>query len=361
MEHVTIISGDHSSDVYAEEIALTVKNQYPNCEIHGIGGPKLRALAPDVLSQDILGLVGIFEILSSIIPVLLLRQKLLQRLKNLPPHVVILMDSPGFNMTLLRPLAKKHTLIYAIPPQVWAWHESRVHALKRYCQELWVLYPFEAEFYAKHQLPTQILRHPLATKPHLALRAMAKNPKPVVALLPGSRNNEKKLLMPILLQMTSSMPHVDWVWVEAKPGFLTKDYPGLKGKIVEGLAELPAVDAAVAASGTVTLELGLMGIPMLIVYKVHPLTAWIAKKLIRVSWIGLPNILLKHSVCPEIIQEALTEQNLSRALNELLAHGLAQQHAALSLLHEELSDKAPTISQNVQRLLEKYSSLALPS
>ena len=352
MQHFTIISGDSSSDTYAADMAQYIKKHYPECHIHGIGGPKLHAIAPNVLPHDILCVVGLVEIIKNIFPILSLRRKLLQQLNNLETHIVILIDCPGFNMSLLRAITTKHHIIYAIPPQIWAWHESRIQKLRRYCAELWVLYPFEEKFYHKHHQPVHVLRHPLVHKKHLALRPLSQQAPIKVALLPGSRVNERQTLMPYFIKLTQDIPDITWVWVESKPGFLTHHYTDLRGVVVLGLENLPNVHAAIAASGTVTLELGLMGVPMLIVYKVHAFTAWCARKLIRIPWIGLPNILLQDNISPELIQESLTDANLQSALAKLL-HDPSPQYRRLSTIRQFLRHDAPSMVENLQRIIDK--------
>ena len=158
-----------------------------------------------------------------------------------------------------------------------------------------------------------------------------------IALLPGSRNSERQYLMPVLCDLARSMPAVQWVWVEARPGFLASYYADMPGQRVTGLDRLPEVHAAVTASGTVTLELGLMGIPMVIIYKVSALSAWIAKKLIRIPHLGLPNILLGAEVCPELLQTALTTASLRAAVDKLLVQAQReQQYQALGTLRGAL-------------------------
>lgn len=355
MKHLTIISGDPSSDTYAYDIVHHLLQQDASWQIHGIGGPRLRAIAQDVMPYDSLCVVGLVEVLRHIRPILKLRSRLLKQLQSLPAHIVLLIDCPGFNMSLLRAIHKKHHIIYAIPPQVWAWHESRVHALKRYCQELWVLYPFEKDFYTSHNQDVYTLRHPLLAKPHLALRPLYEGKNTTIALLPGSRENEKKLLMPYLLSLAQRMPDIDWVWVESYPGFLSAYYAQLPGRIVQGLQQLPSVHAAVAASGTVTLELGLMGIPMLIIYKVSPITAWVAQRLVRIPYIGLPNILYQRIICPELVQNNLTISALEKELDTLLSPTIrSTQYSNLEKIRHFLRDDTLSLVENLERVIKNY-------
>lgn len=352
MKHLTIISGDVSSDGYAYDVAKALLEQDDLWQIHGIGGPKLRSIAPGVLDQSPLGVVGLFEIFKNLKSIWKLRKLCLQQLALRDPHTVLLLDCPGFNMNLL-PRLGKHQVIYAIPPQVWAWHQSRVIALKKYCHALWVLYPFEVSFYRDHGIEAEILKHPLAEKPHLDLRPLlAEIPRMKVALLPGSRKSEHHYMMPYYVALTKSRPDIDWVWVEHKKDSLASWYTEMPGVVVEGLLSMPEVHGAVASSGTVTLELAMMGIPSVVIYKLSVLTAMIARRVIKVKWVALPNILLQRCVYPELIQDDLTDESLMNELNTLLSDGSRRaQYASLEDIRSQLDRHSPSLADRMLKIL----------
>ena len=161
--------------------------------------------------------------------------------------------------------------------------------------------------------------------------------------------------MPYLLALTEHRPDINWVWVESYPGFLSAYYAQLPGRIVQGLQQLPSVHAAVAASGTVTLELGLMGIPMLIIYKVSPITAWVAQRLIRIPYIGLPNILYQRIVCPELVQNNLTIPALAKELDTLLSPTIrSTQYTNLKKIRHFLRDDTLSLVENLERVIKNY-------
>lgn len=353
MKHLTIVSGDPSSDVYAYHLARSLLEQDSTWSIHGIGGEQLRSIAPDVLDQQPLCLVGFVEIFKHLWDILKLRSHFLRSLRKKPAHTILLLDCPGFNMNILPKISRKHTVIYAIPPQIWAWHESRIKKLKQYCNEVWVIYPFEVIFYQKHGLQTRLLKHPLIDKEHLNTRALLPTgARMKVALLPGSRGSEHNHLMKYYIHLSQSRPDIDWVWVEHRQDSLSQWHHDMKGEIVTGLTALPEVHAAVATSGTVTLELALMGLPCIVIYKVSWLTAMIARRLITIPWVSLPNILLQDIIYPELIQNDLNHVTLGAQLDQLLLFDVRQaQYQMLQKIRLQLNKSAPDMTACLMKRL----------
>lgn len=353
MTHLTLSSGDPSSDVYAASAIAHIKKRFKNLKIGGIGGPKMRSIIPTFWDQSPLSIIGLDGLWSRIFGIWKLLRLMKKRAQTLPAHRVVLMDCSGFHLRLLG-YFKKHRVIYAIPPQIWAWNFKRIQRLKS-CQEVWILYPFEAEIYQKYHIPARLLRHPLIDLPHLQARPLlAMSSKPVIALLPGSRSMEHHRLMPILIALTQQRPDIEWIWVENQFDGLKSWHATMPGKRVLGLANLPSVHLAIACSGTVTLELGLMNIPMMIIYRMSYLSAYLARRLLSIPHVGLPNILLKRGVCPELLQEKCNTSNLILEIQNMLsANKREQQFLALQSLRS-LLDQAS--KDSFTELLEQVLS-----
>lgn len=341
----TFISGDPSSDHYAAELAQILKQREPRGLLGGIGGPKLRALSSTIYDQTPLCVVGLVEVIRYLPGILSLKKTIIKDLKAQAAHTVFLFDCPGFNMMLLSKIPKKHRIIYVIPPQLWAWHERRIHTLKKYCQDLWVLYPFEVAFYQTHGLTAQLLRHPLLNKAHLASRPLRPEaPRASIAILPGSRRSEHARLMPYCVALAKAHPSLDWVWVEHQSGSLSEWQDQMPGRIVVGLEALPPVHLAIAASGTVTLELALMTIPSIVIYQVAYLTGLLARYLIKVPYVALPNLLLGTEVYPELLQERLTQAELAHTMQRCLEKSVRlRQYDALTHLRDMFNSASLTL------------------
>jgi lipid-A-disaccharide synthase len=255
----------------------------------------------------------------------------------------VLIDAPGFNLHLAR-LAKRAGLsvVYYISPQIWAWHQHRVQRVARYVDKMLTLFPFEVPLYTAAGVDAEYVGHPLAdsvdTLPVPAQAAQAlglKAQHPIVALLPGSRRQELRRLLPPMLaalqRMQQHLPAVQGVI----PVALTLAMEEIQQSVLhcpvpvtvirgQSHTALRAADFALVASGTATLEAGLIGTPMVVVYRLHPATAWLARRVVRIPYIGLVNIVAGRPIVPELLQEALCPQTLAA----LALHCLEQPEVA---------------------------------
>lgn len=311
-----IISGEPSSDVYGERAIAALP---AGTRIRGIGGPRMRKLAPELIDQHELTVSGLTEPFKRLPAIIKLRRYIRSLIKSSPKNV-LLMDSPGFNLGLLKQLnAYNHHVIYWLPPQTWAWHESRVKLLKKYVHEVWVLYNFELEHFQSHNVNTIQSYHPLLDKPHLSPMAPATGKTLQILCLPGSRNNEityqrEKFIaacdiiaktIPISVQLVVHEPRRD-IWKDwQKP---SKPYPI---EICHGLENIKPVHMALATSGTVVLECGLLGIPTINSYQTSWLTMFIAKLVVKIKHLSLPNLIFKEEIFPERIQDKNTPEELA--------------------------------------------------
>jgi lipid-A-disaccharide synthase len=336
---IYLIAGEESGDVLGARLMAALKAARPGLAFAGIGGPRMEAegLVP-LFAQKELAVMGLLEVLPRIIQ---LRARLKQTIADIlarRPAVLVTIDSPGFTLRVLRGVAG-HGIPRAhyVAPQVWAWRESRVKHFPGLWEALLCLLPFEPGFFAKHGLAATFVGHPVLEagldQGNAARFRAAHDLKPdqrVVIVMPGSRRSEVGRLLPIfgetLQRLAAKLPGLVPVVpvahsVAEAVRAATATWP-VKPILVAETAEkhdaFAAADAALVKSGTSTLELALAGVPMVVAYRVNPLSAAIAKRLVKVKYAGLVNLLAGREVAPELIQTRCTPPLLEAALGRLL-------------------------------------------
>ena len=320
-----IVAGETSGDQHGAEMIRVLREEFPDLPIFGVGGDHLRAAGVETLFDvEALNVVGLVEVLAKIPSGLLMARRLLRAARERGTRVVVVIDAPGFNLPFAR-WAKQAGLrvVYYVSPQIWAWRRNRVHKVARRVEKMLTLFPFEVPFYAAAGVDAEYVGHPfldhlpgLPDRSHAARALQLDEKRPIVALLPGSRRREvEHLLEPMLGALSLIRDHLPEVQGVLPVASTVSD---VAGKVASGfsgaltvvdqqsLTALCAADFALIASGTATLEAGLIGTPMVIVYRVSRLTAWLARRLLSVPRIGLINIVAGRQVVPELLQEAVT-------------------------------------------------------
>lgn len=339
---IFISCGEASGDLYAAALVRELRFRAPGVEVAGFGGPRLAAEGAALVgTYDGLSVTGLTEALV----VLRRSYQMLNRLEAAAraerPDVFVAIDFPDFNFRLLpRMRALGVPIVYYISPQLWAWRPKRIQTIKRYVDKMLVIFPFEEEIYARADVPVQFVGHPLIELAHAnqsresLLRTLGLDPlKPVVALLPGSRPNEIRHVLPAIGR---ALPII----AAAVPGvqFLVARAPGLDNslfaatdaiatatgeyvcKTVTGAADdvLNAADVVITASGTATVQTALHEKPMVIVYRLSPLTYAIGKRLVGVTTFGMVNLVAGRTVVPELIQDDFTPEAVATETIALL-------------------------------------------
>lgn len=338
MIRLMIIAGETSGDIHAASLVHAIQKQRPDIAWFGIGGPHMRNAGVetfhDVSEMAVLGLAEVLKRYGFFKRVF---RETLALIDARQPDAVILVDYPGFNLRLAQKLHDRGIrVIYYICPQVWAWHRERIPKMARILDRLITIFPFEAEHFSGTNLPVSYVGHPLVDTARKA-RALPAITLPWqgrkrVALLPGSRIQEINRLLPIMLKtaarLESDDPDINFIvaaYGESEAGRIHEILHRIRGPkrcdIVTGRTRqlLRQADAALVASGTATLETALMRCPMVVAYKVNPLTYFAGKLLIRIQHIGMVNIVAGREVCPEFIQYAATPGALAAALRPLIS------------------------------------------
>jgi lipid-A-disaccharide synthase len=329
-------AGEASGDMYAARLA-TALQQRADVRIFGMGGPQMRAAGVDIITDySEVSVVGITEILSHLPSLIRAMRKLVAAAEQRKPALAILTDFPGFHLRLSRKLKWRGMRnAYYICPQFWAWRPWRVRIVRRRFVLGLCIFPFEEKFYSDAGVPTRFIGHPLVghVKPTLdraAFRAAHQlHPEePLVAVLPGSRSAELRQHLPVLreacLRIHQAEPRTQFV-VAAAP------HTGLAALRAGWPAQLPlrvianqtydtlaASDAAIVSSGTATVETALLDVPMVVVYRVTPLTALLAKPLVRTKFFSMVNLIAEKRAVPELIQSDFTPDRVATEILALL-------------------------------------------
>jgi lipid-A-disaccharide synthase len=335
---VMIVAGEASGDHHGAAVAQALRNQDASVEIFGIGGVRMREVGVQTLVDAAeMAVVGLVEVLAHFPTIYRAFSVMAGILKSHPPDLLILIDYPDFNLRLAKVArANGVKVLYYISPQIWAWRAGRVHTIGRRVDRMAVVFPFEVPFYEQAGVPVTFVGHPLlesvvATTDRAALHKEfgLDAARPVVGLFPGSRRSEVRGLFPTILATAQLLqkrhPNIQFILPLASSltradldPYLTE--AGIAVTIVEGRphAVMQVCDAIVTVSGTVTLEIALIGTPMVIVYKVSPLTYFVGKRLIQVDHVGLCNIVAGERVVPELIQHDAEPGRIAAELERFL-------------------------------------------
>lgn len=337
-----MVAGEASGDLLGSRLIEALRRRLPGAEFCGIGGPRMISAGFDSwFPQEKLAVRGFVEVVRHLRELLAIRAELYRRVRKAQPRLFVGIDSPEFNLGLERKLKRAglHTA-HVVSPQVWAWRRGRIRRMKDRVSQLLVLFPFEEPLYRDAGVAVTFVGHPLADEiPEHPDRAAAREQlrlpaqAPVVAVMPGSRQSELEMMSGPFIE-TAKLLHarlpavrfvVPLVTRETRERFeaelYRRDARDLPMALLFGHAReaLAACDVALAASGTVTLEAALTRRAMVIAYRVAPLSYAIAKRLIRVPYVGLPNILCDEAVVPEFLQDDAAPENLAQALGNMLA------------------------------------------
>lgn len=342
---IMIVAGEASGDAHAAKLVRAFRAVSPesNFDFFGAAGEQLRAVGVEaIVEADNLSIVGLTEI-GRALPMFL---KAFRDLKHAAierkPDAVILVDFPDFNLKLAKSLKKQGlTVIYYISPQLWAWRKYRIRTIRKYVDLVITILPFEKEWYALHGVAhVEYVGNPLAMEVHAKLskddfcqKHDLKHHRPIISLLPGSRHKEIVRILPVMLEAAAIMldknPEIQFVIALASNQDLpdvkkavasVKNHNSNKLTIVENETydALNASDAAAVTSGTATLEAGIIGTPMVIVYKTSNLNYRLLEPLISVEHYGLINLIAEKRVAKELIQREFTASTLSEELQHLL-------------------------------------------
>ncbi len=324
-----IIAGELSGEHYGAALARALKEVNPQIRLFGVGGEEMAAGGVELLFDiSSLAVVGVWEVVAKLRTIAQAFHRLSRRLKTNPPDLLILIDYPDFNLRLAR-VAQKHgvKILYYISPQVWAWRKGRTKKIAALVDKIAVILPFEAPLYDEAGAEVEFVGHPLLETVTASHAPQAG--KTVIGLLPGSRQNELNFLLKPLMEAARRLlkqnPGLSFLlpvasslnYQEIEQGVSAYSLPI---KLVRGQARevMRQANLIIVASGTATLEAALIGVPMVVIYKVAWLTYFLGRLLVKTPYIALVNVVAGKAVVPELIQQEASPENIAACASELL-------------------------------------------
>jgi lipid-A-disaccharide synthase len=340
---VMLIAGEASGDLHGGKLAAALREREPDLELFGVGGDQMAAAGMQLYYHvNDLAYIGFVEVARHYLYFRRIFSHLLQVVKERKPDVVVLIDYPGFNLRFAKAVKQLGpATFYYIAPQVWAWGQGRAAKMARFIDQMAVLFAFEVPFFSRYNIKTAFVGHPLleGMQIHLSRAAFFQKlglceDRPLLALVPGSRNQEVQNLLPAMLQTAARLrkehPELQVAFSQASSVAqhllepLLTSHPWVTPVKDEYYALLRYATAGIVASGTATLEAACSGLPFALVYRVSPLSFAIGKRVVKIPHIGLVNIVAGAVVVPEFLQDDVTPEKLQPAMETLLFNEVAR-------------------------------------
>jgi len=364
---ILIVAGEVSGDLHAGNLLAELQNLRPDLEAFGVGGERLAANGLECLATTAeLAHMGLVEVLRELPRIRRIMNALVREATHRRPDLAILVDSPDFNLRLAKRLrALGIPVVLYVSPQLWAWRRGRVRVVRRLAREVLCLLPFEVPFYADHDVRARYVGHPLVDD--IGREGLLNHSiSPIrgkLALLPGSRAMEVRQLLPTMVDAVGKLDHA------SDSEVLLIQAPGM-GEVVDDVLgsaeggairrvpgpdrrrELASCSLAWTASGTATLECALLGVPMVVGYRLQPLSYAVAKLLVDVPHVALVNLIAERRVVPELIQKDWSPAGLAEVTRSLLDGGLDQQRRDLERVRERLG--SPGASRRAAEAVMEY-------
>ena len=333
-----LLAGEASGDAHGAEVVYELKKMNPDIQLSGMGSSEMKRAGVDVFFDSAsIAVVGIVEVLKHWGEIRQAMALVRSRLESTTPDLLVLIDYPEFNLKMARHAKSLGIrVLFYISPQVWAWRPKRIHKIGRSIDHMAVLFKFESEFYENAEIPVTFVGHPLVDKVKTTGQAGQERERlhipddhRLVGLFPGSRNSEISRLLPIMLATAEAMHDKNKQLSFVLPVAATLDYVRIKQLCDASRADIKLTtdnlydvisccDAIVSCSGTVTLEIALLGVPLCIIYKMSWLSYQIMRRLITIDRIGLANIVANEHIVQELLQDDANAKNISEELFRLL-------------------------------------------
>ena len=355
--HIALLAGEASGDLLGAPLLQALRERLPHARFSGVGGPAMQAAGLHSLTDmERLSVMGLVEVLRHLPDILVAERALLAHWAADPPDVFIGIDAPDFNLRIARALhARGVRTVHYVSPSLWAWKEKRIHKIRRCIDLMLCLFPFETAVYDKHGVAAVCVGHPLRDRLRMvpaaeARAALGLPPQArILGLFPGSRRGEVRRLLPVFLEtwqrLQAADPALQAVLSLRQPpdkasAALLATLPHVHRFDADSATLMAASDALLLASGTITLEAALLNRPMVAAYRVHPVSAALARalKLLKINRFSLPNLLAGADIVPECMQEECNPARLAAELTPLLADGeaAARQRASLAAIAAQL-------------------------
>ena len=328
-----IVAGEQSADNHGALLMKAMLAQNPEIEFKGIGGKKMTNAGLNSIEDiDKLAVMGFVEVIRHLGFLRKLTERVLSEIEKERPNQIILIDYPGFNLRMAKKIKENFDIpiTYYISPQLWAWKENRVKIIRKYIDQMLVIFPFEEEWYREREVKAKFVGHPIfdewtpSSKEELCELLNLNADNRIITLYPGSRLQEIKKHLPILIQAAAKLrnednslqfilgatPQIDWnQWILPDWIHVESKYPQ---------KALECAELALVASGTATLEAAVFGTPMIIIYKMASISWWISRALVSVPFAGMVSIIARREIMPELLQENATPEKVFSTASSIL-------------------------------------------
>lgn len=373
---IYLVAGELSGDILGASLIPALKKHYPDAQFRGLGGDLMQAQGlTSLYPLETLSVMGLVEVIKHLPELIRVRRHLYQDALAWGADLMVGIDAPDFTLGLEKKLRQQGVkTVHYVSPSVWAWRQGRIKGIKKSTDLMLTLLPFEAEFYQQHQMPVVFVGHPTADQLPMqpdkqAVRAQLgiATETQLVSLLPGSRRSEIARLGPLFLQAAQQLkqacPKVHFLLPAASAqrhaelSELLQLYPVADLQLIQGQAHqaMQAADVSLMTSGTTTLEALFCKTPMVVAYKMAPFSWWLLKRLVKIQWASLPNLLANRPLVTERLQDAATSEQLSEDVRELLEQPAKtkQQLEAFFSIHQQLRRNASEqASQAIVELMQ---------
>jgi lipid-A-disaccharide synthase len=313
MKKIVIVAGDKSGDMYGGLLCKRIKEKYSDVEITSFGGLNLAQHSEQLINITAYAVTGLLEVVGSLKTFLKIFKKTVAQIQRIQPNLIILIDFPDFNLRLAKILNKRFPLFYYISPQVWAWRKNRIALIKKYVDKMVVIFKFEVEFYRKEGIEALYFGHPLLE----LIEKKNVQTKKIVSFMPGSRLNEIKKHLPLISKakrlIQENLPdyHFRIIRAENIPLSLYQRLSANIEIINHSYEAIQESEFIITSSGTATVEIAILEVPFLIVYKLNPLTWHIGKRIVKTKFIGMVNILSSKKIVEELLQNQANPKNVA--------------------------------------------------
>jgi lipid-A-disaccharide synthase len=363
-----VVAGEVSGDIHAANMLSELHRTNPEIRAYGVGGERLAAAGLDlVASTDELAHMGLIEVLRELPRIRQIMRRLVVEAERRRPAVAVLVDSPDFNLRLAARLRRLGIpVVLYVSPQLWAWRRGRVRTVRKLAQEVLCILPFEVPFYEAHGVHAHYVGHPLVDEiDRVGLLNRTSTPeRGWLAMLPGSRAMEVRQLLPVMLRTLQMMPP------SLVKAVVLVEAPGMEAEVDTVLAdcatdtrlrrvrgeerrrELASCELAWTASGTATLECALLDVPMVVGYRLQPVSYALAKLLVKVPNVALVNLIVGRTVVPELLQNGWCAERLAAVTSKIFKSGAASQKADLAEARELLG--SPGASRQAAEAIAEY-------
>ena len=373
MRKLFIVCGEPSGDLLAGNLACAIKELDPNIKISGIGGTHLVKAGCEIYYNiNELSVMGFFDVLKKLPKFFALKKIILEKIDSEKPDGIILVDFSGFNLRLAQIINKRIPTIYYVSPQVWASRESRINSIKKFISKMLVLFKFEEEFYQQRKVKVTCVGHPLIdiVKPALEKPQFIKNyqlalDKKIIALLPGSRKQEIRMMLPIMLKaaqfINKTIPQTQFIIAKA-PNLNSEIYLNeykkfnLDIKIINALTYdcLNNAAASIVCSGTATLEAAIIQNPFVIVYKTNIFNYLLYRPQIKIPYIGMVNIVAQKEIVEEFVQFKAKPKLIANSILKFLQDPSSSNRLSRELLEVKNSLGQPKAAQRAAKLILEF-------